>query len=107
MFRGRAADGHALHRSTIFTLTRLHNATSLNVRPAPSGGMMTVYRKQRISAEEYASMFEFLDAYENHMYSNDVGGLLGQLSVLRQGTPVGPAHERQWRKAVSLAVAAH
>jgi len=68
---------------------------------------MNVYRKQRISAEEYAAMFEFLDAYDNQTYSNDVGDLLGQLSVLRQGMPVDPAHERQWRKAVSLAVAVH
>jgi len=68
---------------------------------------MTVYRKHRISAEEYASMFKFLDAYDNHTYPNDVGGLLGQLSVLRHGMPVDPANERQWRKAVSLAVAAH
>ena len=52
-------------------------------------------------------MFAFLDACDNHRYSNDVGGLLGQLNLLRESTPVDPEHERQWRKAVSLAVAAH
>jgi hypothetical protein len=52
-------------------------------------------------------MFAFLDAYENQRYPNDVGGLIGQLAVLRQGAPADHAHERQWRKAVSLAVAAH
>jgi hypothetical protein len=68
---------------------------------------MTVYRKQRLSSEEHAAMFAFLDACDNHRYSNDVGGLLGPLNLLRDSTPVDPEHERQWRKAVSLAVAAH
>jgi hypothetical protein len=68
---------------------------------------MTTHRKQQTSSEEYAAMFAFLDACANHSYPNDVGGLIGQLTVMRQGMPVDRAHERQWRKAVSLAVTAH
>jgi len=68
---------------------------------------MTAYRKQRLSPEEYAAMFAFLDACDNHRYSNDVGGLLGQLTVMRDSTPLDHEHERQWRAAVSLAVTAH
>jgi hypothetical protein len=65
---------------------------------------MTIYRKQRISAEEFSEMFKFLDAYASRTHVNDVGGLFGQLSALRHGMPA--EHDSQWRKAVSLAVAA-
>jgi hypothetical protein len=68
---------------------------------------MTTRGKHEISTEEHAAMFRFLDAYDNQTYSNDVGGLLGQLSMLREGTTFAPGDERQWRKAVSLAVTAH
>jgi hypothetical protein len=68
---------------------------------------LTLYRTQRLTADEYAAMFGFLDAYDNGRYSNDVGGLLGQLSVLRESTPLDGEYEGEWRKAVSLAVAAH
>ena len=67
---------------------------------------MTVHRKHRTTAEEYAAMFQFLDSCANQTFPNDVGGLLGQLSMLREGTPVHHPNERQWRRAVSLAVAA-
>ena len=68
---------------------------------------MTAHRKHTTSAEEHAAMFKFLDGYADKRYPNDVGGLLGQLSVMREGTPFDREYERQWRKAVSLAVAVH
>jgi len=67
---------------------------------------MKARTKHEISPEEHAAMFEFLDSYDNQTYSDDVGGLLGQLSMLREGTTYTREDERQWRKAVSLAVAA-
>lgn len=67
---------------------------------------MTARNKQEMSPEEHAAMFKFLDAYDNHTYSGDVGGLLGQLSMLREGTSFARPDERQWHKAVSLAVTA-
>jgi len=50
-------------------------------------------------------MFKFLDAYANHTYPDDVGGLLGQLSLMREHRPPTRADERELRKAVSIAVA--
>jgi len=68
---------------------------------------MPAHRKPMTSAAEHAAMFKFLDKHANKRYDNDVGGLLGQLSVLRAGAPFGHEYDRQWRKAVSLAVADH
>ena len=68
---------------------------------------MTAHRKPMTSAAEHAAMFKFLDRYANKRYDNDVGGLLGQLSVLREGAPLEHEYDRQWRKAVSLAVSVH
>ena len=68
---------------------------------------MNAYRKKERTPEEHAAMFKFLDAFDNHTYSNDVGALLGQLSMLRERDALEPADERAWRKAVSLAVTAH
>jgi hypothetical protein len=67
---------------------------------------MTERRKQRTSAAEYSAMFKFLDEYDNGTFPDDVGGLLGQLSLLREGTPFDRKDVSQWRKAVSLAVTA-
>ncbi|MEO8305610.1 MAG: hypothetical protein ABI724_15970 [Betaproteobacteria bacterium] len=68
---------------------------------------MSSHRKKKRTPEDHAAMFRFLDAFDNHTYSNDVGGLLGQLSMLRERDALEPADERLWRKAVSLAVTAH
>jgi hypothetical protein len=68
---------------------------------------MTIHRKQRTSAAEHAAMFKFLDKYDNGSYPNDVGGLLGQLFLLRERIPFERKYEAQWRKAVSLAVTAN
>jgi hypothetical protein len=67
---------------------------------------MTVHRKQRTSAAEHAAMFKFLDKYDNGTYPDDIGGLLGQLCLLREGIPFDRRYETRWRKAVSLAVTA-
>jgi hypothetical protein len=49
----------------------------------------------------------WLDAYDNAIYSDDDGALLGQLSMLRAGMFVGGHHDRKWHQAVSCAVSAH
>ncbi len=67
---------------------------------------MTAHRNKRTSAAEQAAMFKFLDKFDNGTYPDDVGGLLGQLSLLREGHAFDRKHETQWRKAVSLAVSA-
>lgn len=68
---------------------------------------MTAYRKKERTPEERAAMFRFLDAFDNHTYSNDVGCILGQLSQMRERGEIERADERLWHKAVSLAVTAH
>jgi hypothetical protein len=67
---------------------------------------MTLHRDNPRSADQYAAMFKFLDAYANHTYPDDVGGLLGQLSFLREHPPCTRADERELRKAVSIALTA-
>jgi hypothetical protein len=52
-------------------------------------------------------MFRWLDAYDNAIYSDDDGALLGQLSMLRAGMFVEGHHDRKWHEAVSCAVSAH
>jgi hypothetical protein len=51
-------------------------------------------------------MFNFLDDYANHTYPDDVGGLLGQLALLREHQPCDREDERALRKAVSIALTA-
>jgi hypothetical protein len=68
---------------------------------------MTLQRRKERTPEEYAAMFRFLDSYDNQTFSNDVGGLLGQLSMLREVPPIARRDDGIWRKAVSLAVTAH
>jgi hypothetical protein len=52
-------------------------------------------------------MFRMLDAFDNAIYSDDNGALLGQLSMLRAGMFVKGHHDRKWHEAVSRAVSAH
>jgi hypothetical protein len=59
------------------------------------------------SSSSRAAMFRWLDAYDNAIYSDDDGALLGQLSMLRAGMFVEGHHDRKWHKAVSCAVSAH
>jgi hypothetical protein len=68
---------------------------------------MSPHRKKERTPEEHAALWSFLDAYDNHVYPNDVGCLLGQLSMLRERVPLDHSDEALWHKAVSLAVAAH
>ena len=54
-----------------------------------------------------AAMINLLDAYDNVVYSDDDGALLGQLSMLRAGIFVEGHDDREWHEAVSCAVSAH
>ena len=68
---------------------------------------MTAYRKKERSAEEHAAMFRFLDAFDNQTYPDDVGCMLGLLSMLRERVTLDHPNQREWHRAVSLAVTAH
>jgi hypothetical protein len=67
---------------------------------------MTPNTPRASPAAEYAAMFNFLDDYANHTYPDDVGGLLGQLALLREHQPCDREDERALRKAVSIALTA-
>lgn len=54
------------------------------------------------SEQAYAAMFYFLDQFYTRTKSNDVGGLLGAMSLLDDGLPAD-AIVADWQEAVQLA----
>jgi hypothetical protein len=55
--------------------------------------------------QAYAAMFRFLEGVYERTKSNDIGGLLGSLSLLPDGSPADPAFIEDWREAVQFALA--
>lgn len=53
--------------------------------------------------ESYLAMFAFLEAHYRRTRSEDVGALLGDLSLLPSGSPADPAVTFEWEAAVALA----
>jgi hypothetical protein len=68
---------------------------------------MSRHQQSNTSSPADAAIFRFLDAYENKIFSDDDGALLGQLSMLRAGMFAERKDDRAWHKAVSCAVSAH
>ena len=68
---------------------------------------MSRHQDSNTSSPADAAIVRFLDAYENKVFSDDDGALLGQLSMLRAGMSVERKDDRAWHKAVSCAVSAH
>jgi hypothetical protein len=68
---------------------------------------MSRHQKSNTSSPVDAAIFKFLDAYENKIFSDDDGALLGQLSMLSAGMFVEGHDDREWHEAVSCAVSAH
>ena len=54
----------------------------------------------------YLCMFEFLRQYYERGHSDEIGGLLSDLSLLEDGHPADPAQESDWEKAVRAVLAA-
>lgn len=50
--------------------------------------------------EAYLAMFAFLDAYNQLSPSDEIGGLLGSMSLLEDGVPADPAIYDDWIDAV-------
>lgn len=55
--------------------------------------------------QAYLAMFAFLAAYYQSTKSDDIGALLGSLSLLPDGGPADPAVINDWSKAVADAKA--
>jgi len=49
-------------------------------------------------------MFAFLEAEYHLAHSGEIGGLLGAMSLLPNGSPADPAVAAQWHKAVQAAL---
>jgi hypothetical protein len=56
------------------------------------------------SQQAFLAMYSFLDAHYQRSKADDVGALLGSLSLLPSGGPADPAVESDWNAAVQAAV---
>ena len=52
----------------------------------------------------YAAMFQFLEDYWMRTKSDEMGGLLGAMSLLANGSPADAAMAHDWRRAVEYAL---
>lgn len=68
---------------------------------------MSRHHELNASSPSHAANFRFLDAFDNKIFSDDNGALLGQLSMLRAGMFVERHDGLAWHQAVSCAVSAH
>jgi hypothetical protein len=54
--------------------------------------------------QAYAAMFRFLERLYMRTKSDELGGLLGEMSMLEDGLPADPAIVDDWRQAVEYAL---
>ena len=54
--------------------------------------------------QAYAATFHFLERLYLRTKSDDLGGLLGGMSMLQDGSPADPAVSNDWREAVEYAL---
>ncbi len=60
---------------------------------------------KKISLEQaYLAMYAFLENHYARTNSNDIGGLLGDLSLLSDGNSADPAARTDWDEAVQKAI---
>jgi hypothetical protein len=68
---------------------------------------MSRHHESNASSPSGAANVRFLAAFDNKIFSDDNGALLGQLSMLRAGMFVEARYNLEWHQAVSFAVSAH
>ncbi len=54
--------------------------------------------------QAYAAMFRFLERLYRRTKSDDLGGLLGGMAMLEDGSPADPAVVDDWQQAVEYAM---
>jgi len=54
--------------------------------------------------QAYNAMFRFLEKEYEQTQSDDIGALLGSMSLLEDGSPADPAVKDEWSEAVALAL---
>ena len=52
----------------------------------------------------YAAMFEFLNSYYESTKSDDIGSLLGSMSIMEDGDPVDIAFKYEWKESIEKAI---
>jgi hypothetical protein len=57
--------------------------------------------------QAFAAMFNFLKDLYSHTQSDDLGALLGAMSILEDGSTADPAVWSDWEKAVRSALQGH
>jgi hypothetical protein len=63
--------------------------------------------EQRLTPHQaYLCMFEFLRRHYERGPTDEIGGLLGSLSLLTDGQPADPAQATDWAEAVAAVLAA-
>ena len=58
---------------------------------------------QLTEQQAFLAMFFFLETEYRLAPTGEIGGLLGSLSLLPDGSPADPAVKEQWQKAVQAA----
>lgn len=54
--------------------------------------------------QAYSAMFYFLKQWYKRTNSDELGGMLGDLSLLPDGSPADPAVRQDWIEAVEYAI---
>lgn len=54
--------------------------------------------------QAYSAMFHFLEQLYKRTKSNELGSLLGGMSMLEDGSPADPAIVEDWQQAVEYAL---
>jgi hypothetical protein len=55
--------------------------------------------------EAYLARFNFLDRYYGTTKADEIGALLGGLSLLSDGSPADPGYKKEWLDAVEKVLA--
>jgi hypothetical protein len=59
---------------------------------------------QLTTQQAFLAMYSYLDAHYQRTKADELGVLLGSMSLLRDGRPADPAVESDWEAAVQAAV---
>jgi hypothetical protein len=96
-----ASDGYLLGLAVRRLVTRHFRAGQITFTER---GLNPMRHKAVSPDTTHRTIAAFLDVHYAHALSNDVGPLLGRLASLRDEPRVDATTQRQWNKAVSLAL---
>ena len=55
--------------------------------------------------QAFLAMYSFLDEYYQLTKADDIGGLLGSMSLLPDGSSADPAIQKEWEEAIQKVIA--